>query len=134
MTRASLSTLATPMLAAALFTWGCGESAPSVAADAGGASPDGGGPADAGTDAAIADAARADGTAGEGGGGDAAGCTGSGGQVGTATCCAGTSDFPNTCPTQVGGCGSCAPSASHEVKVCACARTDCFNGTSCVAR
>ena len=131
MTRASLSRLATPLLAAALFAWGCGESTPSVATDAGGESPDGASAPDAGSDAAVADAARDDGSAGDGGGGDASGCTGSGGQVGTATCCAGTSDFPNTCA--VGAC-SCAPSASHEVKVCACARTDCFNGTRCVAR
>ena len=130
MSRASLVTLATPILCAALFVLGCSESTPTIPSDAGREIPDGAGGAEAGNDAAVADAAREDGGGG-GGGGDAAGCTGSGGQVGTATCCAGASDFPNTCA--VGAC-SCAPSASHDVKVCACARTECFNGTRCVAR
>jgi hypothetical protein len=62
--------------------------------------------------------------------GDAADpCTASGGTVSTALCCASASDFPNNCAT--GACG-CAPSSSHEVKVCNCPSPQCWNGTACV--
>lgn len=57
------------------------------------------------------------------------GCVESGGTVGTALCCAAVSYFPDTCA--IGACG-CAPEDSHEVMVCNCAESDCFNGTRCV--
>ena len=59
------------------------------------------------------------------------GCLTSGGTVTTATCCASTSDFPDTCA--IGACG-CSPNASHAVRVCQCSAGNCFNGTQCVGR
>jgi hypothetical protein len=59
------------------------------------------------------------------------GCLGSGGTVTTATCCASTNDFPDTCV--IGACG-CPPDASHEVRVCDCAAGSCFDGTACVGQ
>jgi hypothetical protein len=59
------------------------------------------------------------------------GCLTSGGTVTKATCCASTSDFPDTCA--IGACG-CPPDTSHEVRVCNCAAGSCFDGTACVGR
>jgi hypothetical protein len=56
------------------------------------------------------------------------GCLTSGGTVTTATCCASTADFPDTCA--IGACG-CPPTASHDVRVCHCGTGSCFNGTKC---
>jgi hypothetical protein len=39
-----------------------------------------------------------------------------------------TGDFPNMCTT--GPCG-CAPSSSHDVKICQCPGGKCFDGTKC---
>jgi hypothetical protein len=62
--------------------------------------------------------------------GDAADvCTASGGTVTTALCCAASGDFPNQC--LVGAC-SCAPSSSHEVKICNCGGGRCWDGSHCV--
>jgi hypothetical protein len=61
-------------------------------------------------------------------GGLAAACVASGGTVSTASCCASVTDFPNRC--LIGAC-SCAPSSSHEVQVCNCAGSKCWNGSSC---
>ena len=61
-------------------------------------------------------------------GGSEATCTNSGGTVSTALCCASTGDFPNMCTT--GPCG-CAPSSSHDVKICQCPGGKCFDGTKC---
>ena len=47
MTRASLVTLASPILSAALFALGCSESTPTITSDAGGETPDGAGAAEA---------------------------------------------------------------------------------------
>ena len=71
-----------------------------------------------------------DGGTPDGGTGPEAKCLASGGSVGKALCCGSTSDFPDTCSS--GGCG-CAPSSSHEVKVCTCPSGKCFNGSTCVA-
>jgi hypothetical protein len=54
-------------------------------------------------------------------------CTGSGGSVVSAACCAATGDFPNTC--LVGACG-CSPSASHDVLSCACPAGECYDPSS----
>ena len=59
------------------------------------------------------------------------GCLASGGTVTTATCCASTGDFPDTCA--IGACG-CPPDASHEVRVCNCGAGSCFDGTGCVGQ
>ncbi|MFI5395426.1 MAG: choice-of-anchor Q domain-containing protein [Candidatus Binatia bacterium] len=58
-------------------------------------------------------------------------CLASGGTVTTATCCASTNDFPDTCA--IGACG-CPPDASHEVRVCDCGTGSCFDGTGCVSQ
>lgn len=58
----------------------------------------------------------------------AQGCSDSGGTVTSALCCGSASDFPNTC--LIGACG-CAPDASHEVRVCECGDTRCFDGVTC---
>jgi len=72
------------------------------------------------------------GSSGMGGAGLESSCTQSGGTVMTALCCGLTStgDFPPNCA--IGGCG-CAPSASHEVKICSCPNGLCFDGHACVA-
>jgi hypothetical protein len=57
------------------------------------------------------------------------GCLSSGGTVASATCCASTGDFPNTCA--IGVCG-CPPDASHSVHVCDCGAGKCFSGRTCV--
>jgi hypothetical protein len=59
------------------------------------------------------------------------GCLATGGTVTAAMCCLSTGDFPDTCA--IGACG-CAPSASHEVRVCDCGAGSCFDGSSCVRR
>jgi len=56
-------------------------------------------------------------------------CINSGGTVGTSLCCKSTGDFPNNC--LIGACG-CAPTYSHEVKVCNCPTGKCFDGSKCV--
>lgn len=56
-------------------------------------------------------------------------CLNSGGTVTTSLCCGDTNDFPNTCA--IGACG-CAPSDSHNIRVCDCGSNKCFNGTGCV--
>lgn len=58
-------------------------------------------------------------------------CINSGGTVSTALCCKSTGDFPNTC--LIGACG-CSPENSHEVKICNCAKSKCFDGNQCVSR
>jgi hypothetical protein len=58
-------------------------------------------------------------------------CVDSGGTVSTQLCCGSVGDFPNTCVT--GACG-CSPQGSHEVRVCNCGASRCFNGTQCVTR
>ena len=55
-------------------------------------------------------------------------CVESGGTVSTGLCCESAGDFPNTC--SIGVCG-CAPTSSHEVRLCQCP-DGCFDGTSCV--
>ena len=56
-------------------------------------------------------------------------CNNTGGKAVTATCCASTEDFPNTCA--IGACG-CAPASSHEVQSCECPSGQCFlPGTGC---
>ena len=57
-------------------------------------------------------------------------CIDSGGTVETAMCCLTTSDFPNSC--LVGACG-CSTENSHEVKICNCGESKCFDGDECVA-
>jgi len=57
------------------------------------------------------------------------GCLTSAGTVTSATCCASTGDFPDTCA--IGACG-CAPGASQSVRVCECAAGSCFEGSGCV--
>ncbi|MCX6226982.1 MAG: hypothetical protein NTV01_19905 [Bacteroidia bacterium] len=57
-------------------------------------------------------------------------CSLSGGKISTSLCCQSSGDFPNSC--LIGACG-CAPSASHEVKVCDCGDGKCFDGIECVA-
>ncbi len=54
----------------------------------------------------------------------ASACTQTGGLLGSASCCAATGDFPNTCVT--GACG-CAASASHTVQTCRCPTDECFD-------
>lgn len=66
------------------------------------------------------------GTSTGGTGGAASLCTTSGGTEGTAMCCTMTGDYPDGCAT--GPCG-CAPADSHEVKVCVCPDTQCFDPT-----
>jgi hypothetical protein len=56
-------------------------------------------------------------------------CVEAGGSVTTGLCCAGASDFPETCG--IGACG-CAPSASREVARCECPDGTCWNGQTCV--
>lgn len=51
-------------------------------------------------------------------------CTGTGGMVGSATCCLATGDFPSTCTT--GAC-ACAPADSHTVQTCRCPTDRCFD-------
>jgi hypothetical protein len=89
-----------------------GSCAPPAAGDA---PPAWSAPAASGCDPAAAEAGRA----------------ASGGRVETARCCGSVGDFPDTC--LVGACG-CAPSASHDVRVCRCPEGRCFDGASCVAR
>ena len=57
-------------------------------------------------------------------------CSLSGGKIATSLCCQLSDDFPNNC--LIGACG-CAPSASHEVKICDCGEGKCFDGIGCVA-
>jgi len=52
-------------------------------------------------------------------------CVDTGGTVDTSMCCEERGDFPNTCG--LGGCGACAPEHSHEVKVCNCGESKCFD-------
>jgi hypothetical protein len=80
------------------------------------------------SDSSSTDSATTDSTTTDGDGGSA-GCTASGGAVTTSLCCAGSGDFPNTC--LIGACG-CAPSSSHEVKVCNCPTGKCWDGSACV--
>lgn len=56
-------------------------------------------------------------------------CINSGGTVKTSLCCESSGDFPNNC--LIGACG-CAPTNSHEVKVCECPEGKCFDGTKCI--
>lgn len=84
----------------------------------------GGSLADAGSDTGSTTDANTD------AGGPAAGCTASGGTVGTQLCCGATGDFPNTCLT--GACG-CSPSSSHDVMACQCPGGTCFDGSRCVS-
>lgn len=56
-------------------------------------------------------------------------CAISGGTIKTSLCCQSSGDFPNSC--LIGACG-CAPSASHEVKICDCGEDKCFDGIECV--
>ena len=56
-------------------------------------------------------------------------CVNSGGTIATALCCGQTKDFSNNCAT--GACG-CAPTSSHQVKICQCGEGKCFDGNSCV--
>ena len=58
----------------------------------------------------------------------AADCIASGGSIETTSCCAGQSDFPDTC--SIGACG-CSPSASKITRVCNCEEGMCFDGTTC---
>ncbi len=58
----------------------------------------------------------------------AADCIASGGSIETQACCAGQSDFPNTCIA--GACG-CSPTSSKETRVCNCGEGMCFDGTTC---
>ena len=58
-------------------------------------------------------------------------CQDSGGTVTSSLCCDSVGDFPNTC--LIGACG-CAPQASHEVRVCECGDTRCFDGARCASR
>lgn len=61
---------------------------------------------------------------------NAALCTATGGTIKTQTCCASTSDFPNSC--LVGACG-CDPATGHDISVCICP-TGCFvPGEGCFA-
>ncbi len=53
-------------------------------------------------------------------------CAKSGGTESTGLCCTATGDYPDGCGT--GPCG-CAPDSSHEVKVCVCPDTQCFDPT-----
>jgi hypothetical protein len=55
-------------------------------------------------------------------------CISSGGNITNQLCCQSSGDFPNTC--LIGACG-CAPSSSHEVKVCVCPEGECFDGNQC---
>ncbi|MFH1424158.1 MAG: hypothetical protein ABIG20_00585 [archaeon] len=57
-------------------------------------------------------------------------CIEEGGKVSTLSCCKSAGDFPNQC--LVGACG-CAPDYSHEVKICQCGASMCFNGTHCTS-
>jgi cysteine-rich repeat protein len=59
------------------------------------------------------------------------GCLTSAGTVTSASCCASSGDFPDTCG--IGACG-CAPAASHAVRVCDCGAGSCFDGSGCVRR
>jgi hypothetical protein len=56
-------------------------------------------------------------------------CENSGGIVISAMCCAQTENFPNLC--LIGACG-CAPDFSHQVEICDCGPSKCFNGSGCV--
>jgi len=56
-------------------------------------------------------------------------CVISGGTIKTSLCCQSSGDFPNSC--LIGACG-CAPSTSHEVKICDCGEDKCFDGIECV--
>jgi hypothetical protein len=58
------------------------------------------------------------------GGTEQQGCIDSGGTVATALCCASAPDFPDTCA--IGVCG-CAPTSSHEVSICDCPESTCFD-------
>lgn len=61
---------------------------------------------------------------------NAALCTATGGTIKTQTCCASTTDFPNSC--LVGACG-CDPATGHDISVCICP-TGCFvPGEGCFA-
>jgi hypothetical protein len=57
-------------------------------------------------------------------------CRDAGGTVTTGTCCAGASDFPNTCG--LGVCG-CSPAASRPLPLCECPG-GCWNGSACTTR
>lgn len=56
-------------------------------------------------------------------------CRNSGGSIDTVSCCKNVGNFPNTC--EEGAC-ACSPKDSHEVFVCRCSRSQCFNGEKCV--
>ncbi len=59
-------------------------------------------------------------------------CISTGGTIATSSCCNSASDFPNQCNT--GACG-CAPTSSHDIRVCQCAAGRCFlPGTGCQAQ
>lgn len=71
------------------------------------------------------------GSSGTGGGGLESSCVQSGGTVTTQLCCGLTNDFPSQCPPST-ACG-CAPTSSHQIKVCDCPGTGaCFDGHACV--
>ena len=55
-------------------------------------------------------------------------CLASGGALSTAMCCLNAGDFPDTC--SIGAC-SCAPVNSHEVRVCVCGESRCWDGSTC---
>ncbi|MEO6600471.1 MAG: hypothetical protein ABIQ16_11395 [Polyangiaceae bacterium] len=89
--------------------------------------------AGASTDGGASNGGARNGGAGNGGAGNGgleAACTQSGGTVTSSLCCS-TTDFANQC--SVGACG-CAPTVSHQVKVCNCPVNTCFDGHSCSPR
>ena len=57
-------------------------------------------------------------------------CINSGGIVSSASCCSGTSDYPNTCLK--GACG-CSLEYSKTTKMCACGVGKCWDGNNCIA-
>jgi hypothetical protein len=58
-------------------------------------------------------------------------CNASGGTVRTSLCCLGTGDFPDMC--LIGACG-CSLDNSHDVQICDCGNSKCWNGNECVTR
>lgn len=56
-------------------------------------------------------------------------CLSSGGTVRTQLCCDSTDDFPFTCT--IGACG-CAPEHSHEVIICDCGESRCYDRIECI--
>jgi hypothetical protein len=55
--------------------------------------------------------------------GEAERCLSTGGEIISESCCASTSDFPNTCG--IGAC-ACAPASSHTIAFCSCPARTCF--------